>query len=386
MKESKKKHIVIIIPNTHEAKQYGLKVGGAEKQILNLLPHFEQQNGVKITLITKYTEYIPHTNDLEIYNISKNSILFILSSFFLLVKIHKKSRIHILNPHILGITVVPAIMFHFFWSVPILTKISGNIKQLIETRSKSKLTRKFDQNFVKFLIKNSDYFQVLNNEIRGNLISSYNIDENKIFEISNAISIKSCEYKKPITEVKKFGFVGRIEKVKNIPTLLQAFKILSNEYPKVKLEIFGTGEEEKSILSLIEKMDLIKNITLHGFLNDTKDIYSLIDCFILPSFSEGISNSLLEAMTSGIPVIASKIPANQKVIENNLTGLLFSPSSYKELAAKMKYLINNINSANIMRTRARKHIEQHFSSEVVTKELMRSYSTILLKVMKTWQK
>ncbi|UYP47976.1 UDP-N-acetylglucosamine--peptide N-acetylglucosaminyltransferase GtfA subunit [Candidatus Lokiarchaeum ossiferum] len=369
-------HIVILIPNTDENLGKNLRIGGAEKQILRLLPTYANHKEIKIDLITKYTKYIPHSNNIIIHQLSSNSILFVIQTFFRLFSINKKQEITILNPHILGITIIPCIFFKMFVKTQIMTKISGEIYQLINTRTKNHLIKALDKIFVKFLIENSNHFQALNNRIKEDLQRNYNVPTEKIHLIPNAINLDDFKYIKKMKKITRFGYVGRLEKVKNIFLMLEAFEIVLQKNCEITLQLYGLGTLYNQIDSYIKSKQLENVIKLKGFQTNAHEIYSSFDCFILPSESEGLSNSLLEAMALGIPVIVSNIAGNMQLIKNHRNGLVFQVDSVKNLSNNMEKYINDQNFAEKMRESARNDIELNYSSKEVIKKLLIIYKRI----------
>lgn len=134
----------------------------------------------------------------------------------------------------------------------------------------------------------------------------------------------------------------KLEKQKNLPLLIDAFDIVKKEHPEWQLEIYGEGSEKQNLLRLIESKGLQENIKIYPFAENIHEIASTKYAFISSSDYEGISNSMLEAMAMGMPVICTDCPIGgaKMVIENNKNGILVPVRNVKELEDKIKYLIN----------------------------------------------
>jgi glycosyltransferase involved in cell wall biosynthesis len=93
------------------------------------------------------------------------------------------------------------------------------------------------------------------------------------------------------------GFVGRFAAVKNLISLLEAFSDVSNEFPAVYLLLVGTGAQENDLKDLARARGIQSKVIFAGLRADVGKILSALDIFVLPSFTEGLSTSLLEAMS-----------------------------------------------------------------------------------------
>lgn len=129
------------------------------------------------------------------------------------------------------------------------------------------------------------------------------------------------------------GFVGRLNKIKNLPCFLNAAKIFSNKVKNSRFIIVGDGPERKKLELMSERIGL-KNVIFTGYRSDVAEIISSFDVSVLPSLHEGCPNFILESMASGKPVIASRAEGNTELIEDCKNGFLFNskkPSSLADL-------------------------------------------------------
>ncbi|MCB9018447.1 MAG: glycosyltransferase [Prevotellaceae bacterium] len=130
-----------------------------------------------------------------------------------------------------------------------------------------------------------------------------------------------------------FLFIGRLTKIKDVPTILKAFQSVSNNIRGVKLLIVGDGEEMPSLQEETKKLK-INDITIFaGKQNDTWKYYNAADCFILSSAWEGFGIVLVEAMSCGLPVLATNAGGCSEVINDN--RFLVEVGNHKELSKKM---------------------------------------------------
>jgi glycosyltransferase involved in cell wall biosynthesis len=149
-----------------------------------------------------------------------------------------------------------------------------------------------------------------------------NIPQSKIEVIPNAVEI--AEFQDVILRRKtndKFaiGFIGRLDRIKRVPDLIQAMTMLDERYV---LHIFGDGEERFAIEKEIDRLGLQARVTMHGASAKPQAALAQIDLLVLPSEAEGFGLVLIEAMAAKIPVIATNVAGIRDVVQHRKTGLL----------------------------------------------------------------
>ena len=130
------------------------------------------------------------------------------------------------------------------------------------------------------------------------------------------------------------GAVGRLAPQKDYPTLLQAFSSFLIKFPTAHLIILGSGPDYNLLHNLTEKLKVSQNVIFIGNSNQVSEWMSLFDFFVLPSRYEGFGLVLLEAMQSGIPIIAANNSAIPEVLGENYFGL-FQTSDVNSLARQL---------------------------------------------------
>lgn len=130
--------------------------------------------------------------------------------------------------------------------------------------------------------------------------------------------------------------VGELNSNKNHEVIIRAIKQLNVE--NVQYFICGKGEKENQLKNMIAKLGLEKKIHLVGFQEDIMSYYKISDIFIFPSYREGLSVALMEAMVVGLPVICSNIRGNCDLIDHSKGGILVKPSDIKGFSNAIKLL------------------------------------------------
>ena len=123
--------------------------------------------------------------------------------------------------------------------------------------------------------------------------------------------------------------VGELNENKNHKTVIKAMSQLENK--NVYYAIAGKGELDSELLALANELGLGERFKLLGFRSDVAELYKAADCFIHPSFREGLPVSIMEAMAAGLPIMASKIRGCMDLIDEK-SGYLFNPNSVQDCA------------------------------------------------------
>ena len=182
--------------------------------------------------------------------------------------------------------------------------------------------------------------------------------------IENGIVDEKSRYEGTKAVKDSFIFVGRITKEKGIDELARAFLKIREKYPDVVLNIYGDGEAKWK-----EKLKGA-GIKYHGHTNEPLKVMAENEIFILPSYREGLSLSLLEAAMMEKKIIASDVDGNPEVVVNGETGLLVSAKDADKLAEAMMWMLENKEKAETMAKNARKKYEREFNFEKIFEEKM----------------
>ena len=156
---------------------------------------------------------------------------------------------------------------------------------------------------------------------------------------------------------KVVGYVGRVSREKNVSTLLEAFGKLRNK-KEVFLLIVGDGP-----VIQVQEFKRTKNCTVTGFVPNVQDYLRAMDVFVMPSLTETTSLATLEAMSTGLPVIATKVGFMQRYIIRKYNGMFFPRNSPSILAAKIDQLLQDKELRRHLGHNARKTITYSFSWE-----------------------
>jgi glycosyltransferase involved in cell wall biosynthesis len=157
------------------------------------------------------------------------------------------------------------------------------------------------------------------------------------------------------THTTSVGFIGRLDPIKRIPNLIAAIQMVPNSV----LHIYGEGAQRPQIESQIS--GLTGYVTLHGAIARPQDVLKLIDILVLPSDAEGFGLVLIEAMSAGVPVIATNVPGIRDVVTHEQTGLLVPPRNPAAIAAAIKRLQEDGQLRARLIANGRAHVERHYT-------------------------
>ncbi len=173
--------------------------------------------------------------------------------------------------------------------------------------------------------------------------------------------------------------VSRLIPRKGLATLIHAVAELRET--DIVLEIIGTGELEGDLRALVESLKLQRRVHFSGFVGqaDLAGRYRSADVFVLPSLSESCAMALLEAMSSGLPVIVSNVGGNPEIVCHEENGLLFQPGSSADLAAVLRKLVEApALRVQMSKTNVKKIHEQHAWCQIA-----RRYEGVYRRVLGT---
>lgn len=174
------------------------------------------------------------------------------------------------------------------------------------------------------------------------------------------------------------GTVGRMVPLKDHPTLLRAVEVLVRHGVDAHAVLVGSGQELERNQSLVKaSKELVDRVTFLGPSERVPEILNAIDVFALTSISEGMSNTLLEALASGLPVVATRAGGNSEVIEDGRCGWLVQPGDAEALAERLLRLASQEKLRETFGAAARLRAVQHFGLE----RMLQDYSNLYLELI-----
>jgi glycosyltransferase involved in cell wall biosynthesis len=190
--------------------------------------------------------------------------------------------------------------------------------------------------------------------------------------------------------MKRVITTSRLSKEKGIDILLRAWARVMRKEKGLKLIILGDGFLERELKSLSESLGVMESVAFMGMIQNVMEYVKNADLFVLPSRTEGLSNALLEAMSCGLPCIATNVGGNIELIAEDdqkkimpgefyiaKKGLLVNPEDVEGISEAMLYLIRNGMKREELGNQARLSIQQNYSIDLIADNYIELYERMM---------
>lgn len=176
------------------------------------------------------------------------------------------------------------------------------------------------------------------------------------------------------------GAIGRVRPIKDQSTLLRAFATVLARRPewraRLRLAIVGDGPLLERLKDEARASGLASMVWFAGARHDVSDLLQAMDLFVLPSLMEGISNTLLEAMATGVPVLATAVGGNVELLDEGVVGETFAVGDADMLAAMIENYAGNAELCARQGAAARQRAEQCFSLQAMVARYQEIYEAL----------
>ena len=303
-----------------------------------------------------------------------------LKCLFQLSSLVKKYKIDIIHVHDLKTTILGAFLKLLNPQVKIMHTAHGWI---INSRLDS-----IKQQIQYQMLKLYPLHIAVSNATKNLMIAS-GINEKKIKILYNSIDTSYWRKEDNISTLRKeynipqetpvIGTVGRLSIEKDIPTFLNvAQKVLKIKSDSIFFIVGdGKGPIVNDLKKLTKKMGIDKSVIFTGHRTDLKNIYGDLDVFLMTSLTEGLPNTVLEAMAMEVPVVATSVGGLPELIDSPLNGFLYNPGNSEEMAEKIIELLLNKNIREKITKKARERILNTFSFETRLKNIEKIYLNLV---------
>lgn len=218
-------------------------------------------------------------------------------------------------------------------------------------------------------------YVALSHDLFRYLVDRVGVPENRVEEICNGVDterfspaqtrtpIDGCPFTDPSLWL--VGTVGRMQPVKDQANLVRAFVLAMEREPglraRMRLVLVGDGPLLFDARTILEAAGMLSLVWMPGERRDVPAILRGLDCFVLPSLGEGISNTILEAMSSGLPVIATAVGGNPELVVTGTTGELVPPADPESIAQQLIVYASQPEIARAAGRKGRQRVEEHYS-------------------------
>jgi glycosyltransferase involved in cell wall biosynthesis len=223
------------------------------------------------------------------------------------------------------------------------------------------------------------------NAVREWLISE-GYDERRIKVIRNGIVVHEIPPAQESTIREEFQIpadaplvatICRLSPVKAVGDFLRAAAMVSKEHPSARFLVIGDGEERAALTEHTRELGIQDRVVFTGFRTDMAQILPQLSVSVLASLSEGLSNTLLESMASGVPVVATRVGGNSEIVTDGTTGLLVPSRSPEALKEAICRLLSDARLVIRMGSSAKERIQRHFSVESAVRQTEELYKNLV---------
>jgi sugar transferase (PEP-CTERM/EpsH1 system associated) len=365
---------------------YRFDVGGLENGVVNLINHMPRDSYrhvvISLTDVTDFRQRIVR-DDVSFIALEKlpGHALWIYPQLFRLFRRLRPAIVHSRNLGALEV-VVPA------WAAGVPVRIHGehgrDVGDLDGSSKKYQWVRRLYRPFVTHYITLSrDLERYLTERVgmpQGKVLQIYNgVDAQRFHPSAARQPIAGCPFADSACWL--VGTVGRMQTVKDQITLTRAFiralEIVPALRDRLRLVMVGDGPLRGQAQSLLEQAGCAGLAWLPGERSDIPEILRGLDCFVLPSLAEGISNTILEAMASGLPVIATDVGGNGELIDAGRSGELVPVGGVEAMAQSIVAHACHPERARGAGQAGRTAVERRFSLAAMVQQYQGLYDRLL---------
>lgn len=343
------------------------RLAGAETMCENLCVALKNA-GQTVIAVSLYSEQTAITERL-----SKNEVRIVFLGkkpgfdpkiFVKLVKLFKKEKPDVVHTHIyaskyaLPAAVVAGVKKKIHTVHNIAQKEQGSVGKKINT----------------YMYKHCAVVPVaLSQEVKKSIRDVYKLPDGMIPTIYNGIDLAKCMPKTTyrINECCKIIHIGRFMDVKNHEMLIRAFAKLVARHDDLRLQMIGEGELQQSMKKLVKQLSISDKVEFLGLQSNVYPYLHEADIFCLPSKYEGIPMTLIEAMGTGLPIIASNVGGIPDMLKDNQNALLIRPDE-DEIVEAMEALYGELNLRKVLGIAAKEH-SSIFSDKTMASKYIQVY-------------
>ena len=361
--------------------------GGAEQQTLRLASNLKNNNFEAFILAPRLKKETASESfernvlvkRFKVNNLpnlgGRNIFSFIIWSLKLIYWLIKNSNkfdiIHVIHGRLHS---APAIFAAKILKKPVLVKLGRGGKKYFDVNAvnKKKVIGKF---FSRYILKNTTGW-IANSKMIESDLKGHNIKDELIHKIYNGIDIDKIRINE-FRKNKTFLVIARLSEEKLCDQIIRVFSKLS-ENLNVKLIFLGDGPLEEDLVKMTKQLNQSHRVFFKGAVKNVREYLIASDFYVSASQSEGMSNSLLEAMSLGIPAITSNVSGVNEIVFDNQNGFVFEPNDEKFFYAKIIKAIscNEEKYINISRL-ASEHILKNFSINLIAKKHIELYTSLI---------
>jgi sugar transferase (PEP-CTERM/EpsH1 system associated) len=366
---------------------YRFDVGGLENGVVNLInrmPADAYRHAIlALTEVTDFRQRI-RRDDVQIIALNKppGHLFKLFPRLFRIFRELKPAIVHSRNLAALEVTLPAALA-----GVPV--RIHGEHGRDVGDLDGANKTYQWVRRAYSLFVT---HFIALSRDLASYLTERVGIPARKVTQIYNGVDAErfqpavtptltfaDCPFQRPNHWL--VGTVGRMQTVKDQTLLARAFiralDLAPELKPRLRLVMVGDGPLRAEAQALLEASGVADLAWLPGERNDIPEVLRGLDCFVLPSLAEGVSNTILEAMATGLPVIATRVGGNPELVIEGRTGTLVPVGDVEAMAQAIVNFAVDTQSARSSGIAGRAEVERQYSLEAMVRAYQALYDRLL---------
>jgi glycosyltransferase involved in cell wall biosynthesis len=285
-----------------------------------------------------------------------------------------------------NVRIVHSYLFHANWFGTLTARLARIPVAIVSKRSMDVYSRARDRWACRLADRLADCVTAVADAVRDHVHAEHGCPLQKIVVIPNGIGAPARATTADRTAAlgvspgdQVIGTISRLVWKRGHEELLEAAAIVTREEPSVKLAVVGDGPLRPSLEARAAALGLNGGVRFLGAVPHAAGLLPHFDVFVLSSVWEGMSNSLLEAMAAGRPVVATRVGGNPEVVVDGETGLLVPPRDAPALAEAMLRLLRDRELARRFGDAAKRRVESHFTLEQMVGRMQELYDQLLAR-------
>jgi glycosyltransferase involved in cell wall biosynthesis len=365
-------------------QRYLPHVGGAERQIQNLAPLLRSR-GIEVLVLTRREKALPAYEIIDgtpVFRLPAPGPKLVAAICFTIsaVRLLRQLDVDLIHAHELLSPTSVAALGKLLYGPPIVAKVlrGGKFGDVHKIKRRS-----FGGLRIRLLRRMVDVFIAISSEIQREL-TDLGIPAERCVFIPNGVDVLRfrpalLEEKRRLRQIHQLPpeapiaiYVGRLVREKRVEHLISAWRTVRAAVPDALLLIVGSGSEESTLMNMAGP-----GVRLIGEVSDVAPYFQCSDLFVLPSSSEGLSGALLEALASGLPVVATSVGGATDVIQHLENGYLIPPDDIAALEFALRTLLCDSALRARLGSSGRHRSASAFSFDLVADRLVDTYRGML---------
>lgn len=359
-----------------------MTVGGAQRHLAQVIPRINKTPGFSAELccLSRAGELGEQLSDsgvpVHVLGIDKIYNMPAIGKMARLKQIIRDNKIDVVHTYLFSSNVYGVWAGHEFPDVRI---ISSRRDTGFELKYRHRLLLRWVNRWV-------DRFMMNSNAVKANAVRLEGVPESKCITVYNGVEApvgRSRAERDALRQKLGFdkenllvGMVANLRPVKDHKTFLNAAKLVLEKIPNAKFVLVGEGSEREKLEKMVEGCGLSGHVVFVGGVSNPREYFGVFDVSVLTSKTEGFSNSIIEAMAEGVPVVASNVGGNPEVVEDGVSGFLVNPGDAEKFAERIVKLCAVAELRLKIGEAGRMRVKNSFSFDGMINNILEMYNTL----------